>query len=357
MTLSQVPSPSADEVKREGGDGEGWLARLARFAGRRRRLVMLAWLVTVVAAAPLALRLSSALSGAGWEAQGSTAQTVRDELRRDFPQPGAEAAVVAYHQAEPIAASPAGLQALVGSLRGAPGAAAVVDPLALPPDAGLISPDGRTALDSRRAGCREGRRPAGVGSTPHRPRPIAPAAVRCDGRGDRGVGGVERLQRRERARLAPRRAPVRPADVDPAVHRLRVGRRRRHPVAARGGGHLRRMGGAQPAQRDDSAVGVVDELLDDDRAGRRDRLQPLHRLPLPGRTRRRLHPTRRDRQHIGHRRQGRLPVGLDRRRVAGGDLPRAGDGVPLDGAGHDPRRRRHRRGLPHPAAGGARRPR
>ncbi len=120
--------------------------RLARFSVRRRRWVMGVWLVVVVAAAPLAVTLSSGLSGAGWEAQGSTAQRVRDELRRDFPQLGAESAIVVYRQATPVSAAPAGLQQVVRQLHGAPGAAAVQDPSAMPPEAGLISRDGRTAL-------------------------------------------------------------------------------------------------------------------------------------------------------------------------------------------------------------------
>jgi len=41
---------------------------------------------------------------------------VRDELRRDFPQFGAEDPVVVYHQATPIAKNPAALNALVGDL-------------------------------------------------------------------------------------------------------------------------------------------------------------------------------------------------------------------------------------------------
>ena len=59
--------------------------------------------VATVLAAPLALTLSSSLSGAGWEAQGSPSVQVRDELRADFPEVGAEAAVVVYRQDTPIA--------------------------------------------------------------------------------------------------------------------------------------------------------------------------------------------------------------------------------------------------------------
>ena len=138
------PSPAIDDAPP--APAVPWFARLARFSARRRTPVIIGWLVLVALSAPLALTLSSSLSGAGWEAQGSTAQTVRDELRRDFPAAGAEAAVVVYQQADPIASDPGGLRTLVASLGGAPGAAGVVDPLSRPPSAGLIAPDGRTAL-------------------------------------------------------------------------------------------------------------------------------------------------------------------------------------------------------------------
>ena len=91
---------------------------------------MLVWLVATLAAAPLALTLTGALSGAGWEAQGSTSVKVRDELRRDFPQLGAEAAVVVYRQDDPIAEDPAGAAGARGRPRRArPARPSVVDPL------------------------------------------------------------------------------------------------------------------------------------------------------------------------------------------------------------------------------------
>jgi RND superfamily putative drug exporter len=125
---------------------DGLLARIGRASGRHPRRVLLIWALVVVLAAPLAVTLTSALSGAGWEAQGSTAEQVRDELRRDFPQLGAEAAIVAYRQDTPIAEDPTGLQNLVDGLQGSPGTTAVIDPLAQPPEAGLVSPDGHAAL-------------------------------------------------------------------------------------------------------------------------------------------------------------------------------------------------------------------
>lgn len=111
---------------------------MARFSARRRWWVIGVWLLVSVSLAPLALALSGALSGAGWEAQGSVAQQVRDELRTEFPQVGAESAVVVYRQPTPIREDPAALQALVADLQGAPGSVAVADPLAQPPEAGLV---------------------------------------------------------------------------------------------------------------------------------------------------------------------------------------------------------------------------
>ncbi len=147
LTVEAVTDEHADHDQPAGeAHREPLFARLARFSARRRRVVMLVWLVVTLAAAPLALTLTSALSGAGWEAQGSDATAVRDELRADFPQIGAEAAVVVYRQETPLADDPSGLVALVAELQSAPGVASVVDPSQLPPEAGLFSPDGVTAL-------------------------------------------------------------------------------------------------------------------------------------------------------------------------------------------------------------------
>ena len=145
-------TPTTDDVDAfehpasEPPDPRRLFARLAASMARHRRAVILTWIVVAFAAAPLALTLSGALSGAGWEAQGSMAQLVRDELRRDFPGLGAESPVVVYHQVTPIAEDPAGLRALVRDLADAPKVRQVANPLELPADAGLVSRDGRTAI-------------------------------------------------------------------------------------------------------------------------------------------------------------------------------------------------------------------
>jgi RND superfamily putative drug exporter len=139
--VDQRPSTTRPDDHRE-----GWLARLGRASARRPKWVVVLWFVVVVAAAPLAATLTGALSGAGWEAQGSTSQQVRDELRRDFPELGAEAAIVVYRQDEPIVEDPSVLAAVVAALTGSPGTTSVVDPLGAPAEAALVAPDGRTAL-------------------------------------------------------------------------------------------------------------------------------------------------------------------------------------------------------------------
>ena len=127
-------------------DPKAWFSRLAATMARRRRRVILTWLVVVLVAAPLALTLTGALSGAGWDAKGSTAQEVRAELRADFPALGAENPVVVYHQATPVADDPTGLERLVAALADGPAVTSVANPLDLPPEAGLVSQSGRTAL-------------------------------------------------------------------------------------------------------------------------------------------------------------------------------------------------------------------
>lgn len=125
---------------------KGPFASIARVSVRFRRTVMLVWLAVVLGAAPLAVSLTSALSGAGWDAQGSEAQAVRSELRTRFPQLGAEAAMIVVTQDTPIVSAPGDVKKLASGAATAPGSAGAMDPTELPKESGLISPDGKTAI-------------------------------------------------------------------------------------------------------------------------------------------------------------------------------------------------------------------
>jgi RND superfamily putative drug exporter len=107
---------------------------------------MLIWLVVVIAAAPLAIGLSGALSGAGWDAQGSDAEKVRQELRTDFPEVGSEAAMIVVTQSQSVMDSPETVSALAAAAATAPGSTGAVNPLDMPMESGLISQDQKTAI-------------------------------------------------------------------------------------------------------------------------------------------------------------------------------------------------------------------
>ncbi|MCE2736436.1 MAG: MMPL family transporter [Acidimicrobiaceae bacterium] len=124
----------------------GPLASIARFSVAKKKTVMLLWAILTVAAAPLAISLTSALSGAGWDAQGSEAQIVRNELRTQFPQVGAEAAMIVVQQDQSVQTSPQAVQTLATGASTAPGSAGAMNPLEMPKESGLISMDGKTII-------------------------------------------------------------------------------------------------------------------------------------------------------------------------------------------------------------------
>jgi RND superfamily putative drug exporter len=127
-------------------DERALFSRLAASMARHRKAVILVWALITLVAAPLAVTLTGSLSGAGWDAKGSTAEKVRLELRADFPALGAENPIVVYHQSTAISDDPSGLQALVAALKDGPKVTSVADPLQMPAEAGMISRDGLTAL-------------------------------------------------------------------------------------------------------------------------------------------------------------------------------------------------------------------
>ena len=147
ITTDEHPVPHPDLERGHHHEGKpGLLARIARFSAKRRRAVMVLWLLLALGAAPLAISLNGALSGAGWDAQGSTSQKVRDELRQDFPQMSDKVAYVVYQQDTPLADGAAGLDSVLAGLADAPGALGATDPRTMPAEAGLLARDGMTAL-------------------------------------------------------------------------------------------------------------------------------------------------------------------------------------------------------------------
>jgi RND superfamily putative drug exporter len=85
----------------------GPVGRLGRFSATHRRGIFVAWAVIAIALGIMAPRVETALSGAGWQANGSDSVKVREQLDRSFGGAGAYAIQVAVHSPELTSADPA----------------------------------------------------------------------------------------------------------------------------------------------------------------------------------------------------------------------------------------------------------
>ncbi|MFN8161779.1 MAG: MMPL family transporter [Solirubrobacterales bacterium] len=89
-----------------GGD-LGPVGRLGRWAATRPRRVFVAWAIIAVGLGILAPRVETALSGAGWQANGSNSVKARQLIDRNFAGNGSYAIQVAVHSGELTYADPA----------------------------------------------------------------------------------------------------------------------------------------------------------------------------------------------------------------------------------------------------------
>ncbi len=123
----------------------GSIGRLGRFSATHRRAIFLAWAVIAVALGFLAPRVETALSGAGWQANGSESVQVREQLEAEFGGAGSYAIQVAIHSSGETFSSPAFRQTVAAVERVLGEDAAVV--AVVPPQRGAsISGDGHTAI-------------------------------------------------------------------------------------------------------------------------------------------------------------------------------------------------------------------
>jgi putative drug exporter of the RND superfamily len=123
----------------------GPIGRLGRSAAEHRGRVFIAWVLIAVGLGILAPRVETALSGAGWQANGSESVQARQEIDRNFAGAGGYALQVVVHSSDLVATAPEFRQTVVRServLRRDPAIARVS-----PPRPGVsISPDGHTAV-------------------------------------------------------------------------------------------------------------------------------------------------------------------------------------------------------------------
>jgi RND superfamily putative drug exporter len=123
----------------------GPIGRLGRFAATRRRQVFVAWAILAVGLGVLAPRVETALSGAGWQANGSESVEVRERIDRAFAGAGAYALQVAVHSPELTVTDPAFRRTLARA-EGMLAADPAVSRVSAPRLGQTISRDGHTAV-------------------------------------------------------------------------------------------------------------------------------------------------------------------------------------------------------------------
>ncbi|MGZ5361945.1 MAG: MMPL family transporter [Solirubrobacterales bacterium] len=123
----------------------GPIGRLGRFAATRRRLVFGVWIVLALGLGALAPRVEHALSGAGWQANGSESVEAREAIDESLGGYGGYAIQVAVHSNELTVSDPA----FAETVRRASAKLAADDAVARvaePQPGASISRDGHTAL-------------------------------------------------------------------------------------------------------------------------------------------------------------------------------------------------------------------
>ncbi len=123
----------------------GPIGRLGRFAATNQRWVFGAWVVLALGLGVLAPRVEHALSGAGWQANGSESVQAREAIDRSLDGNGGYAIQVAVHSDQLTSSDPAFARTVERSraLLASDEAVAVVS---RPAPGSSISPDGRTVL-------------------------------------------------------------------------------------------------------------------------------------------------------------------------------------------------------------------
>jgi RND superfamily putative drug exporter len=99
--------PAAVPVPVEHPEPVGPIGRLGRFAADHVRAVSIVWAVVAVALAVFAPKVETALSGAGWQANGSQSVRARTLIQQNFGGLSSSAPIVVVHSQSLTTSSPA----------------------------------------------------------------------------------------------------------------------------------------------------------------------------------------------------------------------------------------------------------
>ncbi len=123
----------------------GAIGRLGRYAATHRRRVFVTWAIVAVGLGFLAPRVETALSGAGWQANGSDSVQVRERIEREFSGADSYALQVAVHSQDLTVSNPP-FQRTVAKVERTLAADPAVRAVVRPAPRTSISSDGHVAI-------------------------------------------------------------------------------------------------------------------------------------------------------------------------------------------------------------------
>jgi putative drug exporter of the RND superfamily len=143
VAVTEASVPVAAPI--EHPEAVGSVGRLGRWAADHVRAVSIAWAVIAVALAVFAPKVETALSGAGWQANGSQSVQARNLIQRNFGGLSSSAPIVVVHSSTLTTSSPA-FRATVAKAEAILRSDLRISTVVPPRPGSSISRDGHTAL-------------------------------------------------------------------------------------------------------------------------------------------------------------------------------------------------------------------
>jgi RND superfamily putative drug exporter len=144
VLIERSPAPPPAPPGRSASRGPGLLGRLGVWAARHAKTVFVGWLLLVVALGAFAPKVTTALSGAGWQAQGSDSVKARAVAQQHFGGSASSALQIVVRSDKPV--SDPAVQHVIAAAEKTVGADPRVSSVVPPQPGATISRDGHTAI-------------------------------------------------------------------------------------------------------------------------------------------------------------------------------------------------------------------
>jgi RND superfamily putative drug exporter len=143
--MATIAAPARPETLPGEHRGVGPIGRLGAFAADHVRAVLTVWAIVAVALAAFAPKVETALSGAGWQADGSESVQARTLIQRSFDGRSSSALRVVVHSSSATTSAPEFQQTLLRVERRLAADERVAS-VQRPRPGASVSPDGHTAV-------------------------------------------------------------------------------------------------------------------------------------------------------------------------------------------------------------------